>query len=82
MFQLHQVTQTEKNLLNSCNVSRLMAALQDKTLPDDSLSLSFQKSTILGPALIDGLLWMIVKSAHSSLWSSKVDAENLGFIYI
>ena len=33
-FQLRQVTRTEsehKNLLSSCHVTRLMAALQDKT---------------------------------------------------
>ena len=33
-----------------------MVALRGKTLPDDSPSSSFQKSAILGPAAIDGLL--------------------------
>ena len=43
-FELYRVTQTEsehKNLLISCHVTRLMAALQDKTLSDNSPSLSF-----------------------------------------
>ena len=51
-----------------------MAALQDKTLSDDSPSSSFKKH-ILGPALIDGLSWTTAESVRSSLWSSKVDAE-------
>ena len=52
-FQLHRVTQTEsehKNLLSNHHVTPLMAALQDKTLSDDSPSSSFQKSATLGPA--------------------------------
>ena len=43
-FQLRRVTRTEsehKNLLSSCHVTRLMAALQDKTLSDGSPPLSF-----------------------------------------
>ena len=37
-FELYRDTRTEsehKNLLLSCHVTRLMAALQDKTLSDD-----------------------------------------------
>ena len=40
-FELYRVTRTEsehKNLLLSCHVTRLMAALQDKVLFDDSPS--------------------------------------------
>ena len=48
-----------------------MAALQDKTLSDDSPSL-----ITLGPATIDELAWMTAKSVRPSLWSSKTDAEN------
>ena len=58
-FELRRVTRTEsehKNLLISCHVTRLKAALQDKTLSDDSPSSMFRISAILGPALIDGLL--------------------------
>ena len=83
-FELCRVTRTEsehKNLLISCHVTRLMAALLDKTLCDDSLSSSFRKSAILGPAPIDGLSWTTAKSVRSSLWSSKVDAEFRTFIY-
>ena len=77
-FELRRVTLTEsehKTLLISCHMTRLMAALQDKTLSDDSLSSSFRKSAILGPAPIDGLSWTTAKSVRSSLWSLKVDAE-------
>ena len=45
-FQLRRVTRTEsehKNLLSGCHVTRLMAALQDKTLSDGSPSSSFKK---------------------------------------
>ena len=59
----------------------MTAALQDKTLSDDSPSSSFRKSAILGPAPIDRLLWT-VRSVRSSVWSSKVDAETLDFAYI
>ena len=52
-----------------------MAALQDKTLSDGSPPLSFQKSTIAGPAPIDWLLWTTAKSAYLGLWSSKIDME-------
>ena len=38
------------NILSSCHVTCLIAALWDKTLSDDSLSSTFQKRTILGPA--------------------------------
>ena len=58
-FELHRVTRTEskyKNVLISCHVTRLKAALQDKILSDNSPSSSFQKSAILGPAPINGLL--------------------------
>ena len=41
----------------------------------------FKKSTILGTAPIDGLLWMTAKSG-SSLWSSKVDAEIWTFLHL
>ena len=57
-FELHQVTQTEsehKNLLIRCHVTRLKAALLEKTLSDDSPSSTFRKSAILGHAPIDGL---------------------------
>ena len=77
-FELCKVTRTEsehKNLLISCHVTHLMAALQDKTLSDDSPSSNFWKNTILGPAPINGLSWTIAKSVCSSLWSSKVDTE-------
>ena len=55
-----------------------MATLWDKTLPDDSPSSSFQKALhmVLVPGSIDRLSWP-VKSVHSSLRSSKIDAENL-----
>ena len=78
VFQLRRVTRTEsehKNLLSSCHVTHLMAALQDKTLSDGSPPLSFRKSATSCPALIDGLSLMTAKSACSGLWSSKVDAE-------
>ena len=51
-FELCRVIPTgseHKNLLLSYHVTRLMAALQDKTMSDDSPSLSFR------PAPIDGL---------------------------
>ena len=57
-FELCRVIRTEsehKNLLLSCHVTHLMAALQDKTLSDNSPSRCFRKSAIPGPAPIDGL---------------------------
>ena len=38
-----------------------------KPLSNSWQSSSFQKIAIYGPAPIDGLLWTIVKSVHSSL---------------
>ena len=58
-FQLRRVTRTDSehiNLLSSYHMTRLMAALQDKTLPDGSPPSSFRKSATSHPALIDGLL--------------------------
>ena len=78
-FQLSQVTQTEskhKNLLSGFRVTRLMAALQGKSLFEDSSSSSFLNSVISGPAPIDILSRTTTKSALLGLWwSSKVDAE-------
>ena len=59
VFQLHPITQTEsehKHLLSGYHVTRLMAALLDKTLSDDSPSSSFQNYAISRPTLIDVLL--------------------------
>ena len=67
-FKLPRVTWKDsehKNLLSSCHVSRLMVALQDKTLSDDSPSLNFRKGAIPATALIDGLSWT---TAKLSLW--------------
>ena len=57
-------------------MTRLIAALQDKTLSDDSPSSSFWKCATLGPAPVDELSWTTAKSVCSSLWSSKTDTEN------
>ena len=57
-FQLHRVTRTEnehKNLLSSCHVTRLMTALQDKTMSDGSPPSTFRKSAIATWAL----LWLM-----------------------
>ena len=57
VFQLRRVTHAEsehKNLPSSCHVTRLMAALQDKTISYGSPPLSFQKSATSRPAPIDG----------------------------
>ena len=59
-------------------MTRLIVTLQDKTLPDDSSSLSFQKRATLGHAPTDGLSGTTAKSVRSSLWSSKTDAKKIG----
>jgi hypothetical protein len=52
-------------------MKRLMAALQDKTLSDDSSSSSIQKKRYTA------------KPVCSSLWSAKLYAENVDlFVYI